>query len=53
MFDTKYFVDKPCMPTDNNMNVAKTPIFQRFYEKCSLVVRIPKKIYLYINLQVF
>jgi hypothetical protein len=27
------------MPTDNNMNVAKTPIFQRFYEKCSLVVR--------------
>ena len=27
------------MPTDNNTNVAKTPIFQRFYEKCSLVVR--------------
>ena len=27
------------MPTDNNANVAKTPIFQRFYEKCSLVVR--------------
>nr|DAO61824.1 MAG TPA: hypothetical protein [Caudoviricetes sp.] len=26
------------MPTDNNMNVAKTPIFQRFYEKCSLAV---------------
>ena len=27
------------MPTDNNTNVAKTSIFQRFYEKCSLVVR--------------
>ena len=27
------------MPTDNNTNVAKTPIFQRFYEKCSLVVQ--------------
>ena len=27
------------MPTDNNTNVAKTPIFQRFYVKCSLVVR--------------
>ena len=27
------------MPTDNNANVAKTPIFQRFYEKGSLVVR--------------
>ena len=27
------------MPTDNNTNIAKTPIFQRFYEKCSLVVR--------------
>jgi hypothetical protein len=27
------------MPTGNNMNVAKTPRFQRFYEKCSLVVR--------------
>ena len=27
------------MPTDNNTNVAKTPRFQRFYEKCSLVVR--------------
>jgi hypothetical protein len=27
------------MPTDNNMNVAKTPIFQRLYEKSSLVVR--------------
>ena len=27
------------MPTDNNTNVAKTPIFQRFYEKGSLVVR--------------
>ena len=26
------------MPTDNNTNVAKTPIFQRFYEKCSLAV---------------
>ena len=26
------------MPTDNNTNVAKTPIFQRFYEKYSLVV---------------
>ena len=26
------------MPTDNNTNVAKTPIFQRFYEKCSLSV---------------
>ena len=27
------------MPTDNNANVAKTPIFQRLYEKSSLVVR--------------
>ena len=27
------------MPTDNNTNVAKTPICQRFYEKCSLIVR--------------
>ena len=27
------------MPTDSNANVAKTPRFQRFYEKCSLVVR--------------
>ena len=27
------------MPTDSNVNVAKTPRFQRFYEKCSLVVR--------------
>jgi hypothetical protein len=27
------------MPTDNNANVAKTLIFQRFYEKGSLVVR--------------
>ena len=26
------------MPTDNNTNVAKTPIFSRFYEKCSLAV---------------
>ena len=26
------------MPTDNNTNVAKTPIFRRFYEKCSLAV---------------
>ena len=26
------------MPTDNNTNVAKTPIFQRFYEKGALVV---------------
>jgi len=26
------------MPTDNNTNIAKTPIFQRFYEKCSLAV---------------
>ena len=26
------------MPTDNNANVAKTPIFSRFYEKCSLAV---------------
>ena len=26
------------MPTDNNTNVAKTSIFQRFYEKCSLAV---------------
>ena len=26
------------MPTDNNTNVAKTPIFPRFYEKCSLAV---------------
>ena len=28
----------PDMPTDSNTNVAKTPIFQRFYEKCSLAV---------------
>ena len=28
----------PDMPTDNNTNVAKTPMFQRFYEKCSLAV---------------
>ena len=28
------------MPTDNNANVAKTLIFQRFYEKCSLAVHI-------------
>ena len=28
----------PDMPTDNNTNVAKTPIFQRFYEKSSLAV---------------
>ena len=27
------------MPTDNNANVAKTPIFSRFYEKCSLAVQ--------------
>ena len=27
------------MPTDSNANVAKTPIFRRFYEKCSLLVR--------------
>jgi len=26
------------MPTDNNTNIAKTPIFQRFYEKGALVV---------------
>lgn len=26
------------MPTDNNTNVAKTSIFQCFYEKCSLAV---------------
>ena len=26
------------MPTDNNTNVAKMPVFQCFYEKCSLVV---------------
>ena len=26
------------MPTDNNANIAKTPIFSRFYEKCSLAV---------------
>ena len=36
-----FFVPEKLMPdmsTDNNTNVAKTPIFQRFYEKCSLVV---------------
>ena len=26
------------MPTDNNTNLAKTSIFQRFYEKGALVV---------------
>ena len=35
------------MPTDNNMNVAKTPIFQRFYEKCSLAVQEHNRVRLF------